>query len=625
MSNYIYRKMIEDSPIAYLHIEIIRAENNKYIGMKIKDTNKAYERFFGSANEQKGNDYIKNTMSKQEMEEWECIFNKSKVNEKYIKEIYVKSINSYFNVEVYSTENNEYHIRFTKISKQHMNLSSTLKNSPFIAWIKNRNGVYVDVNKKFLEFFNKTYDEVIGHTDYELFPKDSEDEFARKDNMIIKYNKLEVFEEFIDTGNNKNMYLQTAKWPYTEENNSLLLGTIGISIEITNKIELLKNIEKNEKTFLEIANNIEEVIVIADEKKAFYISPSFERVFGTKSEKLYDDINIWKENWESFESQGDEKYDYNYKNPMLMTFRGINKNKEEKWFWVRIVSLLDENGNVMKKICVISDITQAKKGELEVEKLRMDFLANISHELRTPINLILSSLQVLDLKMNLLDEEAFNYFRRYLNIVEQNGKRLLKLVNNLIDTTRLESGCFSYNPKNKDIISYVENICLSVSEFVKSNDLSIIFDTDTEEKIVAFDPDNMERIILNLISNAIKFNKPGGIIEVFISCQDNIEISVKDSGIGIPEEKIDKIFERFEQVKNNSKIEGSGIGLNLVKSLVEMNNGSIKVKSDLGKGSRFSIILPNTLVKGCSKHSYENSDCINNESQISVEFSDICI
>ncbi|MDO7205995.1 ATP-binding protein [Paraclostridium bifermentans] len=308
-----------------------------------------------------------------------------------------------------------------------------------------------------------------------------------------------------------------------------------------------------------------------------------------------------------------------------MTFRGINKNKEEKWFWVRIVSLLDENGNVMKKICVISDITQSKKGELEVEKLRMDFLANISHELRTPINLILSSLQVLDLKMNLLDEEAFNYFRRYLNIVEQNGKRLLKLVNNLIDTTRLESGCFSYNPKNKDIISYVENICLSVSEFVKSNNLSIIFDTDTEEKLIAFDPDNMERIILNLISNAIKFNKPGGKVEVFISCKDDIEISVKDSGIGIPEDKIDKIFERFEQVKNNSRKEGSGIGLNLVKSLVEMNNGSIKVKSDLGKGSKFTIVLPNTVVNDYSKQSCENSDYISNENQISIEFSDICI
>lgn len=624
MSNYIYRKMIEDSPIAYLHIEIIKDENSKYIGMKIKDANKAYERFFGDASEQKSNDYIKNTMSKQEMEEWECIFNKSKVNEKYIKEIYVKSINSYFNVEVYSTENNEYHIRFTKVSKQHMNLSSTLKNSPFIAWIKNRNGVYVDVNKKFLEFFNKTYDEVIGHTDYELFPKDSANEFIRTDNMIIKYNKLEIYDEFINSGANKNMYLQTAKWPYTEENNSLLLGTIGISIEITNKIEVLKNIEQNEKTFLEIANNIEEVIVIADEKKAHYISPSFERVFEIKPDKLYDDIKTWKENWKSFEPQGNVNYNYNSKEPVSIIFRATRNNQDEKWFWVRVVSLLDENGNVIKKIFVISDITQTKEGELELEKLRMDFLANISHELRTPINLILSSLQVLNLKMNLLDEELFRYFNKYLSIVDQNGRRLLKLVNNLIDTTRLESGCFSYNPKNKDIISYVENICLSVSEFVKSNNLSIIFDTDTEEKLIAFDPDNMERIILNLISNAIKFNKPGGKIEVFISCKDDIEISVKDSGIGIPEDKIDKIFERFEQVKTNTKKEGSGIGLNLVKSLIEMNNGSIKVESELEKGSKFTIILPNTLIKNSLSYSYENSNYINNENQISVEFSDIC-
>ncbi|WP_148550524.1 ATP-binding protein [Paraclostridium bifermentans] len=624
MSNYIYRKMIEDSPIAYLHIEIIKDENNKYIGMKIKDTNKAYERFFGYTNEQKSNDYINNTMSKKEAEEWEYIFNKSKVNEKYIKEIYVKRINSYFNVEVYSTENNEYHIRFNKVSKQHMNLSSTLKNSPFIAWIKNRNGVYVDVNKKFLEFFNKTYDEVIGHTDYELFPKDSANEFIRADNMIIKYNKLEIYDEFINSGVNRNMYLQTAKWPYTEENNSLLLGTIGISIEITNKVELLKNIEKNEKTFLEIANNIEEVIVIADEKKAHYISPSFERVFGVKPEKLYDDIKTWKDNWKSFEPQGNVNYNYNYKEPVSIIFKATSKNQDVKWFWVRIVSLLDENGNVIKKIFVISDITQTKKVDLELEKLRMDFLANISHELRTPINLILSSLQVLSLKMNLLDEELSRYFNKYLSIVDQNGRRLLKLVNNLIDTTRLESGCFSYNPKNKDIISYVENICLSVSEFVKSNNLTIIFDTDVEEKFIAFDVDNMERIILNLISNAIKFNKPGGKIEVFISCKDDIEISVKDSGIGIPEDKIDKIFERFEQVKTNTKKEGSGIGLNLVKSLIEMNNGSIKVESELEKGSKFTIILPNTLIKNSLSYSYENSNYINNENQISVEFSDIC-
>ncbi|MCU9809047.1 hypothetical protein LEQ06_13310 [Paraclostridium sp. AKS46] len=87
---------------------------------------------------------------------------------------------------------------------------------------------------------------------------------------------------------------------------------------------------------MEIANNIEEVIVIADEKKAYYISPSFERVFGTKSEKLYEDINVWKENWESFEPQGDEKYDYNYKNPILITFKAIKKIKRKSGFGLEL-------------------------------------------------------------------------------------------------------------------------------------------------------------------------------------------------------------------------------------------------------------------------------------------------
>lgn len=624
MSNYIYRKMIEDSPIAYLHIQTIIDENNKYIGMKIKDTNKAYECFFGGVSEQKSNDYIKNTMSKKEKDEWKYIFNKSKKNEKHIAEIYVKRINSYFSVEVYSAGNNEYHIRLTKVSKQHMNLSSTLKNSPFIAWIKNINGVYVDVNEKFLEFINKTYEEVVGHTDYELFPKDSADEFIREDNIIMKYNKLEVLEEFTYSGVNKNIYLQTAKWPYTEENDGLVLGTIGISIEITNKIEVLKNIEKNEKTFLEIANNIEEVIIITDEKKAHYVSPSYEKVFGCKPNMLYEDINSWREEWNKIELQGDKEYDYNHKDPIAITFKGVRENQEDRWFWARIVSLLDENGNVIKKICVVSDITQTKKGELELEKLRMDFLTNISHELRTPINLILSSLQVLNLKMNLLDEDMFKYFKKYLDIVDQNGKRLLKLVNNLIDTTRLNAGCFNHNPINEDIISCVENLCLSVSEFVKSNNLTIIFDTDIEEKLVAFDPDNMERIILNLISNAIKFNKPGGKIEVCISCKESVEISIKDFGIGIPEDKTDKIFERFEQVKTNLKKEGSGIGLNLVKSLIEMHNGSIYVESELGKGSKFTILLPDILIKDPLSNSQKNIN-ISTKNKMYVEFSDICM
>lgn len=262
---------------------------------------------------------------------------------------------------------------------------------------------------------------------------------------------------------------------------------------------------------------------------------------------------------------------------------------------------------------------------MELEKLRMDFFANLSHELRTPINLIFSALQVINLKLNKIDSENLEYFEKYLSIIGQNSNRLLKLVNNLIDTTRLDAGCFNYSPKNNNIVSCIENICLSVADFVEDNNLSIIFDTDTEEKIIGFDQDNMERIMLNLISNAIKFNNPGGRIEVSVNCRENVEIRVKDSGIGIPPEKLNVIFRRFEQVKGKFKKdrEGSGIGLSLVKSLVEIHGGSIYVNSIIGEGSEFIITLPCDLVDENSDNVFEDPKYINRVNWMNVEFSDI--
>ncbi|MEG2984640.1 MAG: HAMP domain-containing sensor histidine kinase [Peptostreptococcaceae bacterium] len=292
-----------------------------------------------------------------------------------------------------------------------------------------------------------------------------------------------------------------------------------------------------------------------------------------------------------------------------------------------MVSLLDGNSNILKKIIVVSDITQNKKLEMEIEKLRMDFFANLSHELRTPINLIISSLQVLNLKIDTLEESNVDYFTTYLNIISQNGKRLLKLVNNLIDTTKLDAGYFDYSPTNNDIIKFLEELCDSVSHFIEDNKMRIIFDTNIEEKIIGFDQDNIERVMLNLISNAIKFNKPGGEIEVSITCTDKVKISVKDNGIGIPKNKLESIFGRFEQVKNKFKNEreGSGIGLNLVKSIIEMHNGYIEVKSKLNEGSEFIITLPDKLIENKNEHIIVGEKYLNNTNRMNVEFSDIYV
>lgn len=274
----------------------------------------------------------------------------------------------------------------------------------------------------------------------------------------------------------------------------------------------------------------------------------------------------------------------------------------------------------------LSDINDTIENE-ECQKVKTEFFANLSHELRTPLNIIFSSLQVLNLKVSEISQQSQqDVICKYTNIATQNTYRLLKLVNNLIDSNKITSGYFDYNPQNYDIVFFIESICQSIVEFAKSKNIEIIFDTDIEEKIVSFDLDKMERIILNILSNAIKFSKDNGKIEIYIKeINDMIEIKISDNGIGIPKDKLDCIFDRFKQVDNKCvrQGEGSGIGLYLVKSLVDMHKGSIEVDSELDNGTEFTIKIPDIVE---DKNMWTIMDKNLQESyieKIKVEFSDI--
>jgi len=212
---------------------------------------------------------------------------------------------------------------------------------------------------------------------------------------------------------------------------------------------------------------------------------------------------------------------------------------------------------------------------------------------------------------------------------QQNCYRLLRLVNNLIDITKIDSGYFELKFSRCNIVEVVENITLLVVEYAKNKGVSLIFDTDVEEKIISCDQNAMERIILNLLSNAIKFTPRGGSIKVEVKdCGKTVAISVKDTGIGIQEDKLEMIFERFKQVDNllTRKNEGSGIGLSLVKSLVELHGGKISVKSEYNRGSEFTVELPADLENGenpsmdAADRKEENE---NKQHNVHIEFSDI--
>ncbi|AOY77024.1 ATP-binding protein [Clostridium formicaceticum] len=313
------------------------------------------------------------------------------------------------------------------------------------------------------------------------------------------------------------------------------------------------------------------------------------------------------------------------------------KKKIGEYAWLRVkgVSIQKDigSGKLLSMVGVINDVTEKKKIKRELdekiylEKLRTDFFANLSHELRTPINIILGSLQLQELHIN-ADKysECIDKYKKTQKRMKQNCYRLLRIVNNLIDITRIDAGFYTPNFKNFDIVKLIKDIVLSVEDYIKNTGLSIKFHTNINRLIIACDPEKIERIILNLLSNAVKFTESGGKINVKISVDNNeVIIAIKDSGIGIPQEKLDDIFNRFSQVDKSlsRNHEGSGIGLALVKSLVEMHGGRISAKSQLNNGSQFTISLPIRLVS--QQRSLQEAKTIGetNVERIHIEFSDI--
>lgn len=235
----------------------------------------------------------------------------------------------------------------------------------------------------------------------------------------------------------------------------------------------------------------------------------------------------------------------------------------------------------------------AEKEKIEnLMKLQADFFSFISHEFRTPLTTISSAIQLLDM---VYSKDLTPSVRKYVNTIKRSTHQQLRLVNNLLDITRAEAGYLKVHKKNYDIVSITKAIVESVRPFAAAKEIKLRFVSTFKSKHIGLDDEKYERVLLNLISNAIKFTPEGKIIRVTLSeNNDKVYISVKDQGIGIPKDKHSVIFTRFGQSSSRRSMEneGTGIGLYLVKLLVDSMNGEITLNSDEGKGSTFTIALP---------------------------------
>jgi signal transduction histidine kinase len=240
-------------------------------------------------------------------------------------------------------------------------------------------------------------------------------------------------------------------------------------------------------------------------------------------------------------------------------------------------------------LMVIRDVTSEK----EYDEMKEQFITNISHELRTPLTAIYGSIEnMLKGIVGKFNEKQ----KEYLIIAQRNSLRLLKLVNELLDLSKLEAGKAVLTLKTVDLARIVEEVLLMFEAHLAENEIEISKDFCGDKIKIIADQERLSRVFINLITNSMKFTRPGGKIDIRIKRNDDnmLLVEVEDNGQGIRKEALEKIFSRFFQVDRSAGpgAHGTGLGLSIVKEIIQLHGGRVWAESELGKGTKISFTLP---------------------------------
>nr|WP_279347044.1 hybrid sensor histidine kinase/response regulator transcription factor [Gramella sp. AN32] len=407
--------------------------------------------------------------------------------------------------------------------------------------------------------------------------------------------------------------------PYTIQENQLSPKPVITEIKIQNEI-VVPGKEINEDTPLKKDFNQTKSIELNYKNRNFSFQFSTPSYANERLNKFEYKLEGFDDNWITASSNS-RTVQYTNLFPGNYVFKIKSSNSDGHWsdivsykikikrpFWLTYQALIlfllllalilyfvrreVKNRMRLKQELVTEKVNRERDIKLNNEKLR--FFTNISHELRTPLTLILGPVKQ-------LIEEGKDYSNEYqksrYNLIHQNASRLLNLVNQVLDFRKAQTGELKLKVSKTDILQYTKDTFDSFKEFAYNKHIQLSFNTENESIVGWIDKDKYDKILYNLLSNAIKFTNKYGHVDLFVGIKDGDEgyliIEVSDDGIGIPKKSQKKIFTRFYQATNSKENNtGSGIGLSLVKSLVDLHKGSIKVKSTPNKGSVFTVEIP---------------------------------
>lgn len=321
--------------------------------------------------------------------------------------------------------------------------------------------------------------------------------------------------------------------------------------DITEELKQEEKLYRATKRYRSIFKNAPLAFVVSDrETNIIDWNDKAEEIFGWKKDEVIGEKFNLIVAADSYSKITDLIVNVFENNESYNVHKNIAKDGSELYCEWNTALIKDRNDKILEIISIAQDISEKikiqkriknQKEKLEYNQLRTIFFANISHELKTPLNLIFSSLQILEYKLA-SEDHLENKFDKYLSSIKNNGFRLLRLVNNLIDITKIGVNTFCLHKGNFDIIKLVKSIVKSTADYLETKNRKFIFQSNLESQIIACDPFNLERVILNLISNAVKFTEAGDEILLKIEKIENeIVISIKDTGIGI-KKKIRLLF-----------------------------------------------------------------------------------
>ena len=465
-----------------------------------------------------------------------------------------------------------------------------------IKYINDKGLEILDINISKKEIFIEDIKNIVSKKFREKFLSNIQLVISRKEEKVI--NKIELI-------NGRIVELVTTNIKLNDED---LL--ISIVIDITELENTIMNIEQSEKTYKLLLQTLPEGIVIVNPttKKHIYRNEASIRMLKTIGlEKLNESIKTYlkEENYGNF-----RRFTIDKLNNVDISLAIVKR--EEEGSLIVVFRMLDCE---FKSIQLEKELNRIK----EKNKFKTEFLSNVAYDIKKPINKIFETNNNLIENKGKYNSENINNHTR---LVKQNCYRLIRLLNNIEYVSRIDNGTCTLELRKCDIVKLLENIVKISKTYTDKKGIDISFKSEVNKKILSLDIDKVEKIILNILSNAIKFTDTGGRIDINLYMEnEQVCISIKDTGIGIPKDKTEVIFENFEQLDTTLSrgCEGTGMGLSVVKKLANLNNIKINVESELNKGSEFIITLPNNIV---SKN-IKLQDKFAQDEKIDIEFSDI--